>query len=59
MILEDGIKKELINLISKMLDSFLIFKQNTIEDFEARLEKLSENFSGYKNYFFFLNILLK
>jgi WASH complex subunit strumpellin len=39
-ILEEGIKKELIKLVAKILDDELVFTVHTVEEFEKRLKTL-------------------
>eukprot|EP01100_Stratorugosa_tubuloviscum_P013540 TRINITY_DN682_c0_g1_i1.p1 TRINITY_DN682_c0_g1~~TRINITY_DN682_c0_g1_i1.p1 ORF type:complete len:1155 (-),score=441.79 TRINITY_DN682_c0_g1_i1:57-3521(-) len=50
-LLEDGIRKELVNIIAKSLDSILVFQTSKISDFEARLNKLSETLDGFRRSF--------
>ena len=45
-ILEDGIRKELIKLICKIMDKLLLFKLNQMDDFEKRIKLLCENLDG-------------
>lgn len=46
VILEDGIRREMVKLICKILERVLVFKLGTIEDFEKRITLLSENLEG-------------
>jgi WASH complex subunit strumpellin len=41
MILEDGIRKEVIRVVCKILDKSLVFKGN-VDEFEVRMRKLAE-----------------
>ena len=47
-ILDEGIRKELIRLIFKVLDSHLTFKAGTIDDFMNRLLELANRLEGFK-----------
>eukprot|EP00825_Cyclidium_porcatum_P009656 TRINITY_DN14930_c0_g1_i1.p1 TRINITY_DN14930_c0_g1~~TRINITY_DN14930_c0_g1_i1.p1 ORF type:complete len:608 (-),score=99.24 TRINITY_DN14930_c0_g1_i1:421-2244(-) len=47
-ILENGIRKELIKLICKILDKHLIFKTGQIEEFQTQLNNLASQLSGFK-----------
>ena len=46
LILEDGIRREMVKLICKILDRVLVFKVGTVEDFDKRVALLSENLEG-------------
>ncbi|CAD8147536.1 unnamed protein product [Paramecium pentaurelia] len=46
--LDQGIRKELMALIHKILDSQLIFPKKDISDFQSKLSKLGEEINGFK-----------
>ena len=48
IILEDGIRREVIRLICKILDRTLVFKTSTVDDFEMRIKKLAESLENFK-----------
>jgi hypothetical protein len=45
-----GLRKELIKLICRIIDKLLVFKQNSVDDFEKRIRMLAENLEGYLFY---------
>ncbi len=47
MILEDGLRRELINVICNQFDKTLVFKGG-IQEFERNLHVLSTNMEGFK-----------
>ncbi len=46
--MEQGVRKELIKLISKILDKILVFENTNIDEFEKRMKLLGENLYGFK-----------
>lgn len=46
--LDQGVRKELMSLIHKMLDSALYFSLGTQQDFQSRLTKLADDIGGFK-----------
>ncbi|KRX07259.1 hypothetical protein PPERSA_00416 [Pseudocohnilembus persalinus] len=47
-ILDEGIQKELIKLIQKILNRVLVFKKGTIQEFQEKLQILAKNLEGFK-----------
>jgi len=47
-ILEDGIRREIIKLICKILDKTLVFKTGKAEDFETRIMTLANSLENFK-----------
>lgn len=50
-LLEVGIRRELVIKISKLIDSILIFKSGTLEDFLSRLDALQFKLVGFRKSF--------
>jgi WASH complex subunit strumpellin len=50
-LLEDGIRKELVNHIATALDQTLVFKTGKIVDFEGKLNQLAAILDGYRRSF--------
>lgn len=47
-ILDEGIRKELIKLIYRVINDKLVFKQGGVEEFEKRLFELATTLEGFK-----------
>jgi len=50
-LLEDGIRKELVNKISNILHKYLNFKDGTLEDFIRRIDELGAKLTSFKQAF--------
>lgn len=50
-LLEDGIRRELVNRISNILHKYLNFKEGTTDDFIRRLDELSAKLSSFRQAF--------
>lgn len=55
-LLEDGIRKELVQHISKALHSELIFNTKKGENLEQKLKSLSKIMDGYKRSFEYIQV---
>lgn len=58
MLLEDGIRKELVQHISKALHDELTFNQRKGDNLEQRLKSLGRIMDGYKRSFEYIQVRL-